>query len=286
MIIVCWNMQGSGYSGADAFAQLVAGWGVDVVILLEPPDWAHNTRAVGSARHGQWQMQYWAQHAGDKPDKHHGAITTLAAPGVTVKRKGELYPDPGMEMPRQLLVFKITKGDDVRRVASCHAPFGRGAFFHYVRHSVKEFATFSETPHGPKKHVHPVDIWIGDLTTAGNHSPKPDEWVLKFARATTRSGASGGSPRDKVLVRAASDLAANARAGRVLGRNAAQEADDWKIDAWDMETSSDHCPVYIDTGGAARLAAAAAAAPAAAPRRSLFSEYEAINKKAREEDRK
>ena len=138
-------------------------------------------------------------------------------------------------MPRQLLVLKITKGHEVRRVATCHAPFGNGAF-------------------------------------------------LKFAKATTKSGAAGGSPRDKVLVRTGSDLVANARAGRVLGRNAQIQGADWRIADWDSEVSSDHSPVFIDTGGAAVAVAAppaAAAAAAAEPeqkRPSLSRQFGEITK--------
>ena len=286
MIIVCWNMQGTGYPGADAFAELVSRWGVDVVIMLEPPEWAHNSRLLGSARDAaRWRMDYWRQHAGDRPDKHHGSITTISGPGVTVRQKGDLYPESGMEMPRQLLILKITKGAEVRRVATCHAPFGGGAFLFYVKDAVRELAKFSETPHGAKQHVHPVDIWIGDLNTAGDHSPDGQRWVLKFAKATTKSGAAGGSPRDKVLVRTGSDLVANARAGRVLGRNAHAQGADWQIPDWDSEVSSDHSPVFIDTGGAAVAAAApppaAAAAAAAEPeqkRPSLSRQFQDIAK--------
>ena len=204
----------------------------------------------------------------------------MSAFDVSVQIKGELYPDAAD--PRLLAVLKIRKGDEVRRVAACHAPFGGGAYVSYVRNAVKELPRFSETPRGGKRHVHPVDIWLGDLNTAGAHSPDDRFWVLKFARATTKSGAAGGAPRDKVLVRTGSDLVGNASAGRVVGRNAVAEGSDWQIHDWDTEISSDHCPVYINTGGAAPVAAAAAAEPAI-KRRSLARTFDDIQDKARRE---
>ena len=272
-----------------AIAGLIDQWNADVVIMLEPPSGlCHDAdRTIQSGRGGTvWAVKTFNQGSGDNHAKREGRIAVASHPGVTVENLEALNPYDHPNYARQLLLLSLTKGAERVRVATCHAPFDEGgaAIVEYVRRCVLALRDWMQ-------HHGPLDVWLGDVNTAGIHSPDPVVWLVRCARPTTNKGQ--GTPRDKIFVR--SGALAGAVCGRIVSQRGATAVGpgDVPTSVWHVpnDVPSDHVPLYIDTtgvGAGAPVAAAAVApvapfappAPAAAGHQSLSSMMREIARKA------
>lgn len=289
MRIICWNMQKlqlEDHGMSRTIAGLIDQWNADVLIMLEPPSGlcGDADRTIQSGRGGMvWTVKTFAQRAGDNHAQREGRMAVASHPGVAVESLAALNPYDHPNYARQLRILGLTKGDERVRVATCHAPFDEGgvAIVEYVRRCVPALRDWM--------HNHaPIDVWLGDLNTAGVHSPDAETWLVKCARPTTNKGR--GAPRDKVLVR--SGALTTAVSGRIVSQLGATGVGDGDVptSAWHTATDvpSDHVPIYIDTTGvgAALPAAAAAVAPAAAAPAAAAAGHQSLSSLMRQIEKK